>query len=529
MDWFKNLTLRWKLIVQNTIVVLFLGLVFIIGFPIVQKKASMDSNKEKIEVMNALLSQNLADPLQFLDKSSADILLESMFSVEGMHFVSVYDFNKTFFTAFNEDEYKNFKNDHPGFFESLNDSSLFDLEEYVIYEYDKYHLLYGQIKSDGKVEGYILFSTSIEIIEEKAADSQVYALLVTILFLIISAIITYIFSNFLVKNINQLVDFFKMMADGKGDLTKRIHYDSKDEIGTLSSEFNRFLDAQNNLILEITNVAKIVDEQIESIEALSNQNNNLMNHITDNLDVILSSVTSLSEGSEINVDAATNATDQSERSIELSLDSQKAVESSIKSMETIKGEVSQLESDMNRLHERSKQIQMISEALKAISDRTTILALNTSIEANKAGEYGAGFLIIADEIHRLADQSISSLDDINKLTVDIQSNLDKSYTLTKTTVKRVDEGMNLIHETGSQIMDSVDSVKTNLNYIREVSDVAGEQKGRVKDIVQNINNSAVNINQIKQSIDNTLNNVREQKIHIGNLNELMSNFKVSDA
>jgi methyl-accepting chemotaxis protein len=527
---FKNLNLRLKLILFSSITVLLLGIVFVIAFPKIQFDQSIGLVEDRIRLIDTMLGKNLSNALEFFDNVSAQIVLSGLEGEETLDFIAVYDFNRREFTTLKEDNFKLFKENHIEFieaFQNATDSLSGIHKEYV--EIDSRLMHFNEIKGEGSetVSGYILTAFQISHIYEATTQSRLYAILVTLLFIGISSTISYFFSSIIVRPIEVLMGFFQEMADGKGDLTRRLPVESEDEIGTLSKQFNRFIDSQHSMIQDIKRTSEVLDEKIESIETLSNENNDLIHDLTGMLDMMNTAVLQLEYSADINVDSAKEASDQSERTISLSVLGQKAVQSSVKQMTKIKNEVNQLENDMTKLHERSREIQNISDVLKDISDRTTILALNTSIEANKAGDQGSGFLIIADEIHQLADQSMKSLEDINKLTIELQTSLDQSYNLTISTTKRVDEGMTTIENTGSQIEQSVESVKSNLSIVKNVETRAGEQKTRVNEIVSNISSSVNNITHIKLSIDNTLNSVREQRDHIKNLTELMAKFKVS--
>jgi methyl-accepting chemotaxis protein len=527
---FKNLNLRLKLIIFSSITVLLLGIVFVVAFPRIQREQSVGLVNDRIKLIDIMLSRNLANALEFFDNVSAEIVLSSLKDVDHLDFVAVYDFNRKGFSFLKEAEYNVFKDANIEFinsFQSKSDS--LSSEDMLFQEIDNRIVHFGEIRGEDSqaVAGYVLTSFEIAHIDEAVANSRLLAILVTLIFIIISSVISYFFSSLIVRPVEQLIGFFREMAEGKGDLTRRLTIDSEDEIGILATQFNRFIETQHSMISDIKNTSRVLDEKIESIETLSNENNELVNELTGMLDIMHTSATQLEYSADMNLDSAKSASEQSEKTISLSVNGQKAVQTSVKQMNKIRSEVNQLENDMTVLHERSKEIQNISDVLKDISDRTTILALNTSIEANKAGEHGSGFLIIANEIHQLADQSMKSLEDINKLTIELQTSLDQSYNVTIATTKRVDEGMTNIEGTGQQIEDSVESVRSNLNIVKDVEAMASDQKSRVNEIVDNITSSVSNITHIKLSIDNTLSSVREQRDHINNLARLMNSFKVS--
>lgn len=528
MDAFRNLNLRYKLIFTSSATVLLLGIYFMIDFPRSQLKQSMDMIKSEMRIMDTMLGRNIASPLEFLDNASVDIVMSGLNDVEGLKFIAVYDYKKTLFSVLNKETYDQFVADYQNFYNKFAGEDSIRTLMGTYHELDEIMIHIDEVKNeDDKMTGYLLIAYDTSSVQGDVAASRVSALIITLIFLAIAGVVSYFLSSFIVKPIDRLVQFFSQMADGRGDLTKRLNIRSQDEIGQLAEQFNRFLNSQSTMIAEIKNVSHLVNEKVDLIERLSDENNRLMDELTNSMDFMLQTANQLEQGAAENVEHAKSATSQSEKTIAISMNNQKAVEKSIRQMDSIKSEVNQLEADMTTLHERSKQIQMISDLLKDLSDRTTILALNTSIEANKAGVEGTGFLIIADEIHHLADESMRSLEDINRLTIELQKSLDTSYQKTLNTTKRVDEGIENINSTGKQIEESVDTVKSNMSYVEEVYTKASKQRQRVNKIVENISTSVQNITHIKNSIDNTVNSVQEQKKHINNLSSIMSNFKIS--
>ena len=406
-------------------------------------------------------------------------------------------------------------------------SSLFEMDTDTIFQENEKLYSFSKVIKDGTLSGYLLISFRIDDVVESTEQAYLVSGLIALVSIVLSVLLSNVLSKPILSPIRVLIDFFQRMADGKGDLTKRLQVTSNDEFGILASEFNRFLDAQNTMINDIKNVVESVDTRIVGIEELSEKNNKLINQLNDVFGLISTDAYSVYKGATLNVESAQNVTEKSETTINKSMKSQKAADKSIQLMDGIKREVGQLEKDMTELHENSKKIKMISDTLTDIADRTTILALNTSIEANKAGEAGAGFLIIAREIQNLAEQSAKSLDGINKLNHQIQGSLDQSFKLTVSSAKRVEEGRVNIEETGNHILESAGSVQDNLSHIQEVLKIATEQQNQIKAIVQNVDQSSASIDVIKESVNNTLSSVKEQKSLLKNLSSLMDNFKVA--
>ena len=390
--------LKHKLLIQNLTVVSFISLVIILFFPRTQNAIALDRSKDYLKTFRHTTSITVQDAVEFLDKESCDLLLDHLSNITTIDFIALFTANDKLFTTLNDSSFQVFLSDVPNF------RSLFNNQQDSIIQWNDRLLIFSDIIKEEK-SGSLLISFKIDDVIESTKTAYTVAILITLFSILLSVLLSSLLSKPISVPIIELITFFKSMADGKGDLTKRLPATSQDEFGTLAREFNRFLEAQNALIHDIKNVVQVVDERIGSIETLSENNNYLISQLSNTFGLISNNAYSVYKGASLNVESAQNVTERSETTINKSIQTQKAADKSINLMEEIKDEVSQLEKDMTELHENSKKIRLISDTLKDIADRTTILALNTSIEANKAGDTGAGFLIIAQEIQNLAEQS----------------------------------------------------------------------------------------------------------------------------
>jgi methyl-accepting chemotaxis protein len=501
------------------LIVGFIAVFIILFFPQAQYDIAYSKAKDQLSVFLKSTIISIFDVIQFLDKESADIVLNQLNDVPNIDFITIYLPNKTEFTILNSINYNEVIKLDSNLLDRFSATSeIIDFEDRI--------MIYSDIKNEDDIIGRILISFFIKDIKEATLQAYGVALIAVLLAIILSVLLSVLTSRPILKPIESLQEFFHKMVTGKGDLTKRLVVDSKDEFGEMANEFNRFLDSQSLMIMDIKNVAEIVMEQIKTIESMSEKNNLLIAHLTENFEYISDNAYSIFKGASLNVETAEIVSKKSESTIDQSVQSQKSAEKSINLMESIKREVGELEVDMTSLHEQSKKIKTISDVLKDITDRTNILALNTTIEANKAGIAGGGFIIIAEEIQNLAEQSSESLDSINKINHKILGSLNQSFKLTISSANSVDEGVKNIKDTGSQIMKSVSYVRDNLGKINEVLGIAKEQQSQIKSIVSNVDKSSDNIHLIQESVNNTLTSVKEQKFLITNLKEIMDNFKV---
>ena len=515
--------LRTKFFIQNLLLISLLTSLIIVSLLTIQQEMLYNDSTERIHIIKEIISKTATPSLEFEDKESLDDMFKSLIAIKNINFIVLFDKDKNHFSSLNMAAYTKFIDQHNNIITKNIKNKQIELEDEII-SYSE--IISGSDEDGFHLFGYIFISYSKNQMNEMIQKSLIISMLLFFVALIFAAFSSYSLTKMIVFPINKLKTFFTQMADGEGDLTIRLNVTTQDEFKDLATEFNRFLDRLKDLIGNIQQVSKTVDLKVQDVENLSYQNDKFIAELSGLLDQIMDNTRSLDNGARINVTSAEKATEQSEKTISISLTGQKSLTHSINEMAVIKTEINELEQGMLLLNKHSKNIQVISNTLNDIADKTSILAINTSIEANKAGDAGFGFLVIAEEIQNLSEQSAIALKNIHEITRNIQSSLEASNNLTNSCVKRIIDGTLNIENTGEQISSSVESVQTNMVFIEEVLDMAKKQREQVKKIYEFIVTSSKNVSTIRRSANNTVTNVKEQRELIESLSGTIKDIKV---
>ncbi|MBW1985578.1 MAG: chemotaxis protein, partial [Deltaproteobacteria bacterium] len=144
-------------------------------------------------------------------------------------------------------------------------------------------------------------------------------------------------------------------------------------------------------------------------------------------------------------------------------------------MESIRDNVQETARAIKRLGESSQEIGNIVQIIDDISERTSILALNASIQAAMAGDAGRGFAVVAEEVQRLAERSTSSAKQIDTLVKNIQDEINEAGTSMEESIQRVVDGSRLAGDAHKKLQE-IENVAENLSgLIQSISNVAEEQ------------------------------------------------------
>ncbi|MCG8565260.1 MAG: methyl-accepting chemotaxis protein, partial [Desulfobacterales bacterium] len=254
--------------------------------------------------------------------------------------------------------------------------------------------------------------------------------------ILITAVVALIFGIFITlglvrlitRPLRRVVDVLKDIAEGEGDLTRRIDLKSRDEIGELARWFDAFISRLNNIIVDIgansetvtasSGELLVVAEQMEDDSSELAGRSNSVATAAEEMSASMSTVADASEQATSNHGSVTDAANQMKHTIQEVADNcdnaRKIAFSAVEKVKTASVRV-------GRLGSSAQDIDKVTQAITDIAEQTNLLALNATIEAARAGEAGKGFAVVATEVKELAKQTADATDDIRTRIEAIQS------------------------------------------------------------------------------------------------------------
>ena len=369
-------------------------------------------------------------------------------------------------------------------------------------------------------------------------------MIITVIGLLVSLLFGFLVRRSITAPVNDLVDMSKDIAQGEGDLTKRIIVAGKDELGELSTWFNMFLERLNNMVSEIKKHAANINVSSQEM-ALGNQDlSNRTNQQSSSLEETATAMEEINSIVQNNAEDAKNANEITQKAQKSVVDSRTelldAVNNSIEMnqdmLQNLQSTNKDVVSAMEEIMESSKKIEGIITLMNDIAFQTNLLALNASVEAARAGEHGKGFAVVASEVRKLAHRSSKASTEIGVLIQTSLGHINSGRNLVKDGEEGMDEMRTKIETMLNNLKSESDSnLNGILNSVKEVSEVMGNIKVASEEQaegVDQINKSIADMDRITQENSALVEQNTTASQHMAQeaekLQKLLNTFKVED-
>ena len=288
-----------------------------------------------------------------------------------------------------------------------------------------------------------------------------------------------------------------------GDLSQEFYTERTDEIGQLTDTIDKTVLGIHSIVEEVTRFSEDVNTSSARVAKTSKRLVSSMKVVSGSLSDVYSQV----QGQAVDTDTSADkmavlskridAINDNTRQIDATVD--RTVDISEKGRKTIASlneqnsitteNINHLVTDIDSVVKKAMGISKITETMNEIAEQTNLLSLNASIEAARAGEQGRGFSVVAEEIHKLADESIKAGEQINQIISEINDSTQNAVSSAKMTNKLVADQSRILRETNSvfgQINDCIDEMANQLDLIMKQLHEMTVDKDAVSSSITNI-------------------------------------------
>lgn len=283
-----------------------------------------------------------------------------------------------------------------------------------------------------------------------------------------------------------------MHQGSEGVLNVRMQHKSSDEIGQLSTAFNTMMENITNLVKQTNDSAQHVLDTASTLSQASRQTAVSAKEIAVATEEIANGAGSLALEAERGTELTETMNDRmgkvvdANKQMEVSAQQvEQASETGVRHMDSLLGKtkvtedmIRSLNTRIDSLKESTSSVQQVLDAMQNITKQTNILSLNATIEAARAGAAGKGFMVVADEVRNLAEQSRQSILMVGEITTNIQKEMDETvrvlneaYPLFRQQTEAVQETTGIFETVQEQMQEFVNKLGSATQSISELSNV----------------------------------------------------------
>ncbi|MCQ4280431.1 methyl-accepting chemotaxis protein [Pseudomonas stutzeri] len=376
------------------------------------------------------------------------------------------------------------------------------------------------------VTWYVGISVEKEKAYEALSSFRTSALVATVIAVVFIMILLGMLIRVLMRPLTDMGRAMANIAEGEGDLTRRLTVQSQDEFGVLAMAFNRFVERIHGSIREVSSATEQVNEVAQRVLAASNSSMINSDEQSSRTNSVAAAINQLGAAAQEIARNAADASQQASGASHQAEDGRKVVERNIEAMKQLSNNISASCQQIEALNSQTVGIGQILDVIKGISEQTNLLALNAAIEAARAGEAGRGFAVVADEVRSLAHRTQTSAQEIHGMIEKLQVGARDSVSTMTESQRQSEASVGIANQAGERL----GSVTLSIGEIDAMNQSVATATEEQTSVIESLNMDITEINTLNQegveNLQSTLRACGDLEQQAARLKQLVGSFRI---
>ncbi|VXC44110.1 Methyl-accepting chemotaxis protein [Pseudomonas sp. 8BK] len=370
-----------------------------------------------------------------------------------------------------------------------------------------------------------LNALQVGLTEQAEADTLGMAL-VGLLVASIGMLVIWFVGYGIARPLRQMVTMLDDIAQGDGDLTRRLDVNRSDELGDIAKGFNTFLGKLQSMITQVvSSVQKVSDSSEHTADIAIRTNTGVQKQLAE-IELVATAVHEMTATAQDVARNATHAAEAANHADRAANQGKQTVQHTADAIAALAQEIGRAVTVVQTLAQDSENINAILVAIRGIAEQTNLLALNAAIEAARAGEQGRGFAVVADEVRNLAQKTQKATEEIQTMIQQLQQGTRDVVTVMEDSQSKTEISV----QQASQAAEALESITQAVSVINDMNTQIASAAEEQSAVAEDINRNVTNIGQVANEVAGGADEASQASAELTKLAEqqrrLINQFKV---